>query len=70
LGRAAWAKCTAPATPSWGVDTGTRTLSREIVPVDPAGMEICGVMMTPDAQKVAYTYKRLTSDLFVVDGWR
>jgi hypothetical protein len=53
-----------------GIDTGARELWREIVPHDPAGMEIYGVMMTPDASTLAYTYKRLTSDLFVVDGWR
>lgn len=52
------------------METGDRQLWREIVPSDPAGMEIYGVLMTPDARTVAYTYKRLTSDLFAVDGWR
>jgi WD40 repeat protein len=50
--------------------TGARELWREIVPADPAGMEIYGVLMTPDATTLGYTYKRLTSDLYVVDGWR
>jgi len=52
------------------VATGERTLWREIVPTDPAGMEIYSVLMTPDASTLLYGYKRLTSDLFVVDGWR
>jgi len=52
------------------VTNGARELWREIVPNDPAGMEIYGVMMTPNANTLAYTYKRLTSDLFVVEGWR
>lgn len=51
------------------LETGARELWREIVPADPAGMEIYGVMMTPDASTLAYTYKRLTSNLYVVDGW-
>jgi hypothetical protein len=40
-----------------------------IDPTDPSGVvEILGVVATPDQQSFAYTYLRLLTELYVVDG--
>ena len=42
---------------------------KELVPTDPAGVvEIMGVVATPDLRSFAYTYVRLLTELYVVDG--
>ena len=39
------------------------------MPLDPSGVErISNVVVTPDGKYYAYTYSRLLSDLFVVEG--
>ncbi len=49
--------------------TGNRELWKELMPVDPGGVErISNVVVTPDAKSYAYTFSRLLSDLFVVEG--
>ena len=51
------------------LDTGNRELWKELMPVDPGGVErISNVVITPDAKSYAYTFSRLLSDLFVVEG--
>ncbi|HEV2064616.1 MAG TPA: protein kinase [Thermoanaerobaculia bacterium] len=51
------------------VETGHRELWKELMPVDPAGVErISNVVVTPDGKFYAYTYARQLSDLFVVEG--
>jgi eukaryotic-like serine/threonine-protein kinase len=51
------------------LETGKRELWKELMPVDPGGVErISNVVLTPDAKSYAYTYSRLLSDLFVVEG--
>jgi Tol biopolymer transport system component len=51
------------------LETGNRELWKELMPVDPGGVErISNVVVTPDAKSYAYTYSRLLSDLFVVEG--
>jgi Tol biopolymer transport system component len=51
------------------LETGHRELWKELMPVDPGGVErISNVVITPDAKSYAYTYSRLLSDLFVVEG--
>jgi serine/threonine protein kinase/dipeptidyl aminopeptidase/acylaminoacyl peptidase len=51
------------------LETGKRELWKELMPVDPGGVErISNVVLTPDAKFYAYTYSRLLSDLFVVEG--
>ena len=51
------------------LETGRRQLWKELMPVDPGGVErISNVVITPDAKSYAYTYSRLLSDLFVVEG--
>jgi len=55
----------------WVLDaeTGRRTLWKELVPADPAGvLTILGVVTTPDRQFYAYTYLRLLTELYVVEG--
>jgi hypothetical protein len=51
--------------------SGRRVLIREVAPVDRAGV-LYGTMaaLTDDAKTYAYDYKRMTSQLFVVDGVR
>ena len=52
--------------------TGARTLWKEIVPADRAGViAISDFQMTPDATAYAYTCARvLSSDLYLVEGWK
>ena len=51
------------------LETGNRELWKELMPVDPGGVErISNVVVTPDAKSYAYTFSRLLSDLFVVEG--
>jgi serine/threonine protein kinase/Tol biopolymer transport system component len=53
------------------IDSGKRELWRELMPVDPAGVErISNVVVTPDGKYYAYTFARQLSDLFVVAGLR
>ncbi len=53
------------------LDTGRRELWKELMPADPAGVqEILGVVPTPDLQHYAYTYLRLLTELYVVEGLR
>jgi len=49
--------------------TGQRTLWKELLPSDPAGVETIGpILMTPDAKTCIYGYQRTLSDLYLVDG--
>jgi serine/threonine protein kinase/Tol biopolymer transport system component len=49
--------------------TGRRTLWKELMPSDPAGVETIGpILMTPDAKTCVYGYQRTLSDLYLVDG--
>jgi Tol biopolymer transport system component/predicted Ser/Thr protein kinase len=51
------------------VETGRSELWKELMPVDPAGVErISNVVVTPDGKFYAYTYSRQLTDLFVVEG--
>ncbi|HYK43087.1 MAG TPA: protein kinase [Thermoanaerobaculia bacterium] len=51
------------------IATGKRELWKDLMPVDPAGVErISNVLIAPDAKSYAYCYARLLSDLFVVEG--
>jgi Tol biopolymer transport system component len=53
------------------IETGRRELWKELMPVDPAGVErISNVVVTPDGKFYAYTFARQLSDLFVVEGLR
>jgi len=52
-----------------GLETGKHELWKELMPLDPSGVErISNVVVTPDGKSYAYTYSRLLSDLFVVEG--
>jgi eukaryotic-like serine/threonine-protein kinase len=51
------------------VNSGKRTLWKELTPRDPAGVEYVGpVLPTPDGKAYVYGYRRLLSDLYLVDG--
>jgi len=51
------------------IDTGARTLWRQLMPPDPAGVEYVGpILPTPDGKAYVYGYRRLLSDLYLVDG--
>ncbi len=51
------------------LSTGKRTLWKELRPSDPAGVEFIGpILMTADAKTYVYGYRRLLTDLYVVDG--
>jgi eukaryotic-like serine/threonine-protein kinase len=49
--------------------SGQRTLWKELMPSDPAGVETIGpILMTPDAKTCVYGYQRTLSDLYLVEG--
>lgn len=49
--------------------TGKRTLWKQLVPSDPAGVETIGpVLITPDGKACVYGYHRTLSDLYMVEG--
>jgi Tol biopolymer transport system component/predicted Ser/Thr protein kinase len=51
------------------LSTGRRTPWKELRPSDPAGVEFIGpILMTADAKTYVYGYRRLLTDLYVVDG--
>jgi len=51
------------------VATGNRSLWKELMPPDPSGVEFVGpVLPTPDGKSYVYGYRRLLSDLYLVEG--
>ena len=49
--------------------TGQRTLWRQLMPSDPAGVETIGpILMTPDAKTCVFGYHRMLADLYLVEG--
>jgi Tol biopolymer transport system component/predicted Ser/Thr protein kinase len=51
------------------IASGRRTLWKQLMPPDPAGVEYVGpVLPTPDGKAYAYGYRRLLSDLYLVEG--
>ena len=51
--------------------TGRKQPIKELMPPDAAGVvEIIAVHVTPDAASYAYSYHRILSDLFLVEGIR
>jgi len=49
--------------------TGKRTLWKELMPSDPAGVENIGpIYMTPDARTCVFGYHRMLADLYLVEG--
>jgi len=53
------------------VQTGQRTLWKQLMPSDPAGVENIGpVLLTPDAKTCVYGYHRMLADLYLVEGLR
>jgi len=54
------------------VATGRRTLSREIVNADPAGLvaDYLRLLISADGKSYVYGYARTLSDLYVAEGVR
>ena len=51
------------------IQTGQRTMWRQLLPSDPAGVETIGpILMTPDAQTCIFGYHRMLADLYLVEG--
>ncbi len=51
------------------VRSGQRTLWKELMPSDPAGVETIGpILMTPDAKTCVFGYHRMLADLYLVEG--
>ena len=51
------------------LQTGKRTLWKELMPTDPAGVENIGpILMTPDAKTCVFGYHRMLADLYLVEG--
>jgi Tol biopolymer transport system component len=50
------------------VETGRRTLWKEIMPSDPSGAAILRILLTPDGKSYAYGVMRQLSQLYLVEG--
>ena len=51
------------------IATGTRNLWKQLMPPDPAGVEYVGpILPSSDGMAYAYGYRRLLSDLYLVEG--
>jgi serine/threonine protein kinase len=51
------------------VHTGRRTLWKDLMPIDPAGVENIGpILITPDAKTCVFGYHRNLADLYLVEG--
>jgi eukaryotic-like serine/threonine-protein kinase len=51
------------------VTTGQRTLMKQLMPSDPAGVEHIGpILITPDGKTCVYGFHRTLSDLYLVEG--
>ncbi len=51
------------------VRTGQRTLWKQLIPSDPAGVETIGpILITPDAKTCVFGYHRMLADLYLVEG--
>ena len=51
------------------LQTGRRTLWKELMPTDPAGVENIGpILITPDAKTCVFGYHRMLADLYLVEG--
>jgi eukaryotic-like serine/threonine-protein kinase len=51
------------------VHSGQRTLWKDLMPTDPAGVENIGpILLTPDAQTCVFGYHRDLADLYLVEG--
>jgi serine/threonine protein kinase/Tol biopolymer transport system component len=49
--------------------TGQRTMWKQLMPTDPAGVENIGpILMTPDAKTCVFGYHRMLADLYLVEG--
>ena len=49
--------------------TGKRTVWKQLMPTDPAGVETIGpILMTPDAKTCVFGYHRMLADLYLVEG--
>jgi eukaryotic-like serine/threonine-protein kinase len=49
--------------------SGQRTLWKQLMPSDPAGVETIGpILMTPDARTCVFGYHRMLADLYLVEG--
>ena len=51
------------------LDSGKRTMWKQLMPTDPAGVETIGpILMTPDAKTCVFGYHRMLADLYLVEG--
>jgi Tol biopolymer transport system component/predicted Ser/Thr protein kinase len=51
------------------IESGQRTLWKQLMPPDPAGVELVGpIQPSADGKAYVYGYRRMLSDLYLVDG--
>jgi eukaryotic-like serine/threonine-protein kinase len=51
------------------MESGKRTLWKQLMPSDPAGVENIGpILLTPDAKTLVFGYHRMLADLYLVEG--
>jgi hypothetical protein len=53
------------------ITTGKRKVWKQIVPADAAGVDNVGnILFTPNMKSYVYSYSRVLSDLYLVEGLR
>jgi len=53
------------------VVSGQRTVRKELMPIDPAGIEsISPILLSPDGKTYVYGFHRMLADLYLVEGLR
>jgi len=51
------------------LSSGQRTVRKELMPIDPAGIETIGpVLLSPDGKTFVYGFHRMLADLYLVEG--
>ena len=51
------------------IKTGQKMLWKQLMPMDPAGVNIISpILVTPDGKSYVYGHRRLLSDLYLVEG--
>jgi hypothetical protein len=51
------------------IETGQKTLWKQLMPVDPAGVNfVSPILIAPDGKSYVYGHRRILSDLYLVEG--
>jgi hypothetical protein len=52
------------------METGQKKLWKQLMPSDPAGVNLVFPILAADGKSYVYSYRRILSDLYLVEGLR